>query len=58
MLDDVRSSHVLSLAVDGWIEDNPDIGMQFLPDDSPQMQARWRDITARTARSLHPHGQE
>ena len=52
VLDDVRSSNALSLAVDGWIEANPDLWHAFLPDNSPQMKARWRDITARTARAF------
>jgi DNA helicase-2/ATP-dependent DNA helicase PcrA len=52
VLDDVRSSNALSLAVDGWIEVNPDLWHAFLPDNSPQMKARWRDITARTARAF------
>lgn len=50
VLDDNQSSHYLALAVDGWVEQNLDQWLAFLPEDSPQMRARWRDITARTAR--------
>ncbi|MCB8988878.1 MAG: ATP-dependent helicase [Ardenticatenaceae bacterium] len=52
VLDEIRSNNALSLAVDGWIEANPDLWHAFLPDTSPQMKARWRDITARTARAF------
>ncbi len=52
VLDEIRSNNALSLAVDGWIEVNPDLWHAFLPDNSPQMKARWRDITARTARAF------
>ncbi|MEJ2749979.1 MAG: UvrD-helicase domain-containing protein, partial [Anaerolineae bacterium] len=31
VLDDVRSTNALSLAVDGWIETNPDLWQAFLP---------------------------
>ncbi|MCA9959843.1 MAG: UvrD-helicase domain-containing protein, partial [Anaerolineales bacterium] len=50
VLDDNQSSHYLALAVDSWVEQNLDLWLAFLPEDSPQMRARWRDITARTAR--------
>ncbi len=52
VLDDVQSNHTLSLAVDQWIEGNREHWLQFLDDASPQMQARWRDITTRTARTF------
>ena len=52
VLDEVRSSNALSLAVDGWIEAHLDPWHAFLPDNSPQMKARWRDITSRTARAF------
>lgn len=52
VLDDTQSSHYLALAVDGWVEQNLDLWLAFLPEDSPQMRARWRDITARTARAF------
>ncbi|NKQ34745.1 MAG: ATP-dependent helicase [Chloroflexi bacterium] len=50
--DDGQSSHFLALATDQWIEQYPDIWSQFLPDDSPQTQARWRDLTQRTAKAF------
>ncbi|MCA9970862.1 MAG: ATP-dependent helicase [Anaerolineales bacterium] len=50
VLDDVQRSHYLSLAVDGWIEQHRAEWLAFLESDtSPQLQARWRDITTRTA---------
>ncbi|MCB8920676.1 MAG: ATP-dependent helicase [Ardenticatenaceae bacterium] len=52
VLDDVQSSHYLALSVDQWIEDNREQWLQFLDDASPQKQARWRDITSRTARTF------
>ena len=52
VLDDSQSSHYLALAVDGWIDSHPDLWHAFLPDNSPRMKARWRDITERTARAF------
>lgn len=52
VLDELQSSRFLSLAVDGWIEAHPDIWHEFLPDDTPQLRARWRDITERTAKAF------
>ncbi len=52
VLDEVRSNNALALAVDGWIETHPDDWHAFLPDNSPQMRARWRNITERTARAF------
>ena len=53
VLDDGQSRQFLDAAVDGWINDNPRLWEAFLPDYggdySPQMIARWRDITATTA---------
>ncbi|HFQ93500.1 MAG TPA: ATP-dependent helicase, partial [Anaerolineae bacterium] len=50
--DDGQASHFLALATDQWIEQYPDIWSQFLPDDSPQTQARWRDLTQKTAKAF------
>lgn len=50
--DDGQSSHFLALATDQWIEQYPDLWGQFLPDDSPQTQARWRDLIQRTAKAF------
>lgn len=52
VLDETQANHFLALAVDGWIETHPDLWQAFLPDNSPQMKARWRDITERTARAF------
>lgn len=52
VLDDGRSSDALSQAVAGWIDAHPEQWYAFLPDDSPQMRARWRDVTERTARAF------
>ncbi len=52
VLDETQSSHFLSLAIDGWIESNAEAWHAFLPDNSPQMRARWRDVTARTAKTF------
>ncbi len=56
VLDDLQSRQILESAVDGWINDNVRLWETFLPeagrDYSPQMIARWRDITATTAASF------
>ncbi len=53
VLDEGQSRQFLDAAVDGWINDNARLWEAFLPDYgreySPQMVARWRDITATTA---------
>lgn len=50
VLDDTQSSNLLRTAVNGWVDDHPQLWHAFLPDDSLQMKARWREITERTAR--------
>lgn len=52
VLDEAQSAHFLALAADGWIEAHPDEWYAFLPEDTPQLRARWRDITLRTARAF------
>lgn len=56
VLDDMQSRQILEAAVDGWINDNVRLWETFLPEAgheySPQMIARWRDITATTAASF------
>ena len=52
VLDEGQGSHFLARAVDAWIESNPDLWHAFLPDDSPQMKARWRNITESTAKTF------
>lgn len=53
VLDDMQSRQILEGSVDGWINDNVRLWEMFLPESnreySPQMIARWRDITANTA---------
>jgi DNA helicase-2/ATP-dependent DNA helicase PcrA len=50
--DERQAANFLSRAIDGWIEMHPDIWYAFLPEDSPQMRARWRNISERTARAF------
>lgn len=52
VLDESQANHFLAQAVDGWLEINQDAWLSFLPDDSPQTQARWRDLVQRTAKSF------
>ncbi len=52
VLDEGQGRHFLAKAVDAWIESNPDLWHAFLPDDSPQMKARWRNITESTAKTF------
>ena len=52
VLDETQSNNFLARAADSWIETHPDVWYAFLPDDSPQMRARWRDITQRTAKTF------
>lgn len=52
VLDEGQSNNFLIRAVDGWIEDHPGVWYAFLEDDSPQLRARWRDVTERTARAF------
>jgi DNA helicase-2/ATP-dependent DNA helicase PcrA len=52
VLDDVGRDHALTTAVSRTIDDHPEQWLQFLSEDTPQMRARWRDITERTARTF------
>jgi DNA helicase II / ATP-dependent DNA helicase PcrA len=52
VLDEGQSSHFLARAVDGWIEEYPDLWRAFLGEESPQMRARWRQVTESTARAF------
>ncbi|MBK8900783.1 MAG: ATP-dependent helicase [Anaerolineaceae bacterium] len=52
VLDEGQANHFLARAVDGWIEAQPGAWSQFLPDDSPQTRARWRDVTQKMAKSF------
>ena len=50
--DERQTSNFLSSAIDGWIEMHPDIWYAFIPEDSPQMRARWRNISEKTAKAF------
>jgi DNA helicase-2/ATP-dependent DNA helicase PcrA len=50
--DERQTANFLSTAIDGWIEMHPDIWYAFLPEDSPQMRARWRSISEKTAKAF------
>jgi len=52
VLDDAGRDNALTTAVTLTIDNNPEQWLQFLTDDTPQMRARWRDITERTARTF------
>jgi DNA helicase-2/ATP-dependent DNA helicase PcrA len=52
VLDEAQSANFLGQAVDSWIDQHSQLWHDFLPDNSPQMRARWRQITESTARSF------
>lgn len=52
VLDEAQSSLFLNQAVDGWVEHNRALWHQFLPDDSPQLRAKWRTLTENTAKTF------
>ncbi len=52
VLDDAGRDNALTTAVSQFIDNYPEQWLQFLSDDTPQMRARWRDITERTARTF------
>lgn len=52
VLDEGQARRFLTIAVDNWIEAYPDEWNSFLPDHSPQAQARWRTTVEKTAASL------
>ncbi|GIK55129.1 MAG: DNA helicase [Chloroflexota bacterium] len=49
---DSQARHFLNQAIDQWIDQYPDLWRAFLPDDSPQTRARWRDETGKMAQSF------
>jgi DNA helicase-2/ATP-dependent DNA helicase PcrA len=49
---DSQARHFLNQAIDQWIDQHPDLWRVFLPDDSPQTRARWRDETSKMAQSF------
>ncbi|MCB8951950.1 MAG: ATP-dependent helicase [Ardenticatenales bacterium] len=52
VMDEVQSTYYLTQAVDVWIEANSRWWHQFIPEDSPQAKARWREVTEQTARTF------
>ncbi|MCB0035168.1 MAG: UvrD-helicase domain-containing protein, partial [Anaerolineales bacterium] len=52
VLDEAQSNRFLVLAIDNWKEMNPELWQAFLPEDSPQTQARWRNTVENTARAF------
>ena len=52
VLDDAGRDNALTTAVTHFIDTHPQQWLQFLSDDTPQMRARWRDVTERTARTF------
>lgn len=52
VLDELQGAHLLASAVDSWIEAHPDLWRAFLPDDTPQLRARWHTVTEKTARAF------
>lgn len=52
VLDDAGRDNALVTAVAQTIDQYPEQWLQFLSDDTPQLRARWRDITERTARTF------
>lgn len=47
-----QSRQFLNQAVDQWIEQHPEHWQLFLPDNSPQTRARWRDETSKMAQNF------
>lgn len=52
VLDEAQANRFLVLAIDNWKEMNPELWQAFLPEDSPQTQARWRNTVENTARAF------
>lgn len=52
VLDDAQANAFLVRAMDSWIETYPDLWHAFLPDNSPTMKARLRDVVQRTAKTF------
>ena len=50
--DETQSNHFLAQATDRWIDDHPGLWMAFLPDQTPQTKARWRDLVQKTAKAF------
>lgn len=50
--DEAQSNAYISTAVDGWIANNRELWLHFVADEKPATLVRWREITAKAARSL------
>ena len=50
--DESLIARYMAAALDLWIADHRDEWHSFLPDDSPQTRARWRDMMERSARAF------
>jgi DNA helicase-2/ATP-dependent DNA helicase PcrA len=51
VLDEGQTSNFLAIALDGWLEQNPEVWQQFLQEDTPQNRARWRTLLQNTAKA-------
>ncbi|MDX1687311.1 MAG: ATP-dependent helicase [Candidatus Promineifilaceae bacterium] len=50
VLDETQAANFLNQATAGWIDDHPTLWRAFLPEEeSLRLNARWRDVTERTA---------
>jgi DNA helicase-2/ATP-dependent DNA helicase PcrA len=47
-----QSARYLQRAIERWIGGHGDEWLSFLPDDSPQTRARWRDMIEKSARAF------
>ena len=52
VVDDAQSGSFLSRAIDLWREQYPDEWDALLPDDTPRMRVRWRNMIERTSRAF------
>jgi DNA helicase-2/ATP-dependent DNA helicase PcrA len=52
VLGDGQATHFLAQAFDQWKENHPHIWQQFLTDDSPQSQTRWRETIKKAAKAF------
>jgi ATP-dependent DNA helicase UvrD/PcrA len=52
VLGDGQATHFLAQAFEQWKEKHPQIWQQFLTDDSPQSQTRWRETVKKAAKAF------
>ena len=50
--DEVRANYFMGQAVDSWIDANRDEWERFLPNETPQARAQWRQISENMARNF------